>query len=304
MQKEKNRCRKLNKALTERNLNDIGNKVMANKNKIAKIIILAGQSNAVGVGYKKHLTDHFSADKVKEYESGYKNVRISFYSHDFGSDGFVDTTTVLAEKTKATFGPEIGIAEKLTADFTNEKFYIVKYAIGGSTLYHDWLSPTSRAAEGDNDRGATRTGYCYDEFAALLKKSIRLLETGGYKPEIRAFCWMQGESDAIEQNDVDAYIKRFDTLIKDFENEFKAYLKDYILADGGISPFWKYYQEINALKAEYAKIGERRVYIDTVGEGLRTDREPTENPDLPHYDSDSLIKLGHLFEETIKSNLR
>lgn len=277
--------------------------LMATIKKIAKIIILAGQSNAVGVGYQKYLTEHFSADKVKEYESGYKNVRINFYSHDFGSDGFVDTTTGLAEKTKATFGPEVGIAEKLTEDFPNEKFYIVKYAIGGSTLYHDWLSPTSRVEEGDNDRGIKYTGYCYDEFATLLQKSIHLLEERGYKPEIRAFCWMQGESDACEQNDVDAYIKRFDNLIKDFENVFSPYLKDYILADGGISPFWKYYKEINALKSDYAKRGERRVYIDTVGEGLRTDREPTENPDLPHYDSDALIKLGHLFEQAIKENL-
>ena len=277
---------------------------MANEKPIAKIIVLTGQSNAVGVGHIKHLPDHFSAEKVAKFNGGYKNVQMSFYSHDFGSDGFVDVRTRLAETTKATLGPEVGIADKLTEDFPNETFYIVKYAIGGSTLYHDWLSPTSRKEEGDNERGIKETGYCFDEFVALLNKSIKILESKGLAPEIRAFCWMQGESDALDQADVDAYIKRFDNLIKDFEKEFEPYLKNYILVDGGISPFWKYYNEMNELKKEYALKGERRVYIDTIKEGLKTDKEPIEEPDLPHYDSDSVVKLGNLFEQAIKSNLR
>lgn len=277
---------------------------MAAEKKTARIIVLTGQSNAVGVGYIKHLPDHFSEAKVKEFNDGYANVLMNFYSHDFGSDGFVNVKPGLAESTKATLGPEVGIAEKLTEDFPNETFYIVKYAIGGSTLYHDWLSKTSREKEGDNPRGDKQTGYCYDGFVELLRKSIKILEGKGLTPEIRAFCWMQGESDAFEQADVDNYIGRFNDLIEDFEKEFKPYLKDYILVDGGISPFWKYYNEINELKKEYAKKGKRRVFIDTIKEGLRTDREPVENPDPPHYDSDSVIKLGNLFENAIKENLK
>lgn len=40
--------------------------------KKAKIIVLSGQSNAVGVGYTKYLKRSFSDGKIKEYYDGYK----------------------------------------------------------------------------------------------------------------------------------------------------------------------------------------------------------------------------------------
>lgn len=273
---------------------------VAKKN--AKIIVLAGQSNAVGVGYTKYLADHFSANKVAEFEAGYGNVRINFFSHNFGSDGFVDTRLGLAQSDKPTFGPEVGIAEMLTEDFGDEIFYIVKYAVGGTNLYHDWLSPSGRG-EHSEDNSDKPSGYCYDGFTELLRKSIAMLEDDGYTPEIRAFCWMQGESDACEEHTAFGYIKRFDDLIKDFELEFSPYLKNYILADGGISAFWKYHKEINEMKREYATRADGRIYVDTIEAGLETEREPLEKPDLPHYDSGSVIALGRLFEQAIKGNL-
>ena len=269
---------------------------------VAKIIILIGQSNAVGVGYYEYLPNHFSAEKVEELMKGYKNVRINFYSHDFGSNGFTDTKVSLAELTKKTFGPELGIAEKLNSDFPDQTFYIVKFAIGGTTLFHDWLSPTSRKKECKASCGELSYGYCYDGFAELLRKSIDLLKDKGLSPEIRAVCWMQGESDACDKINVDAYPSRFDDLIKDFENEFKPYLKNYVLVDGGISPEWEFYREMNAFKKSYAN-GKNRKFIDTIGEGLTTVNEPVGNPDRPHYDSDSVIKLGNMFESAIKENL-
>ena len=49
-----------------------------NHNKVAKIIILAGQSNAVGVGYQKYLPKHFPDSMVKRFMSGYKNILINW----------------------------------------------------------------------------------------------------------------------------------------------------------------------------------------------------------------------------------
>ena len=70
--------------------------------KRADIIILAGQSNAVGVGHTKCLKRHFSDEKIKEYFDGYENVKINYYSHDKKSNGFVKTTVNCTEISKDT----------------------------------------------------------------------------------------------------------------------------------------------------------------------------------------------------------
>ena len=46
--------------------------------KKANVIILAGQSNAVGVGHVSYLPRHFSTEKVREYENGYERVLINY----------------------------------------------------------------------------------------------------------------------------------------------------------------------------------------------------------------------------------
>ena len=52
---------------------------------------------------------------------------------------------------------------------------------------------------------------------------------------------------------------------------------------------------MNELKRKYATDHPNCVFIDTIGEGLHTRNEPFEEPDIGHYDSDSMIKLGRLF---------
>ena len=42
--------------------------------KKAKIIVLSGQSNAVGVGHTKYLKKSFSDEKIKEYYDGYEKL--------------------------------------------------------------------------------------------------------------------------------------------------------------------------------------------------------------------------------------
>ena len=46
--------------------------------KKAKIIILAGQSNAVGVAHVKYLPRHFSEEKVAKFKEGYDGVLMNY----------------------------------------------------------------------------------------------------------------------------------------------------------------------------------------------------------------------------------
>lgn len=283
--------------------------------KKAKIIVLSGQSNAVGVGHTKYLYKSFSDQKINEFFNGYENIKINYYSHDKKSEGFTATTTNCTELHKDTIGPELGIAEYLNTNFPDEEYYIVKFAVGGVSLYRDFLSPSSggynNAKEFKNEyegflesyftQQPLKAGWCYNGLVSILHDSIDLLVEHGYSPEIIGFCWMQGESDAHSLENVRQYKTYFENFMNDFKKEFSEYLLNCVYVDAGISKTWNCYKEMNDLKKNYAKEHNRFIYLDTIANGLTTNYEPIEDPDIAHYDCASVIKLGRLFIENILS---
>ncbi len=267
--------------------------------KEAKIIVLAGQSNAVGVGFVKHLHEHFSKEKIQEFIDGYPKILINYNSHDIQSNGFVPVTVGCTEATKDTLGPEVGIADALNERYPDTEIFIVKCALGGANLYNDWLPPSARKQPSDVTV-YKYPGHCYDDLVKIMDESIEILKDRGYAPKIKAFCWMQGESDAENLDEVSAYESMYDDLLNDFNETYGEYLQDCRYIDGGISDIWNCYKEMNEVKANYAAKAPNRFFIDTIGHGLTTRNEPAEAPDICHYDSDSVVKLGHLFAEHIE----
>ena len=201
----------------------------------------------------------------------------------------------------------MGIAETLKENFPDEEFFIVKCAFGGTNLFHDWLP---KSCEGDYDSLAyddgdvngehyRKAGWCFNEFVNVLNESIDILKKQDYVPEIIGFCWMQGESDAFTMDSVSKYDFHYETLLKDFTELFGEYMKDCVFVDAGISEIWPFYKEINQYKKEHAEKAENSFYIDTIGEGLTTQKEPQPEVDVAHYDSDCIVKLGNLFAKFI-----
>ena len=280
--------------------------------KKANVIILAGQSNAVGVGHAKYLPTHFDQQTIQKFYNGYENVLINYFSHGIKSNGFVKTRVNCTEAAKDTLGPEVGIARNLSKRFNNEKFFIIKYAFGGVNLHKDWLSkssgglynPTASADKYDdilsviNNGSNPGYGWCYNGFIKLMKESFALLKQQGYTPSIRAFFWMQGEGDALSLESVKRYEKLYDNFIQDVKTNFASYITDCVFVDAGISDFWPFYKEMNEQKKKYAKEN-GYIYIDTISAGLTTNFEPIEEPDKAHYDSNSIVKLGELFADNI-----
>ena len=281
--------------------------------KKAKIIVLSGQSNAVGVGYTKYLKRSFTDEKIKEYYGGYKNIKINYYSHDKKSDGFTITTVNCTEVHKDTLGPEVGIAEYINSKFPEEEFFIVKFAMGGASLMRDFLSPSSGGYYNvENFKNEysdfmdafftnkpIKAGWCYTGLVSILRDSIKYLEENGLSPEIIGFCWMQGESDSTDLEHVENYKVYFDNFINDLKDDFSQYIKNCVFVDAGISETWNCYKEINQFKKEYAENHSTFSYVDTIENGLTTQYEPVEKPDIYHYDCESVIKLGKLFIENI-----
>ena len=269
------------------------------ENKKATVIILAGQSNASGSTSDEYLRRNVSAEKYAEYENGYENVYINYYaSGPNKSDGFVKCTTRQG-KIGGFFGPELGMAERLTELYPDETFFIIKFAKGGTNLYKQWLSPSSKG----------KTGELYRQFVDYVSASIAYLESKGYDVEIEAMCWMQGEADSINVENATSYGEHLSNFINDVRKKFKRYSSDdeITFIDAFISAnseCWKYHELVNDCKKAVADSSPLNVVIDTNKEGLTCKNEPEEEPDIAHYDSTSEIKLGHLFAEEVAKLLK
>ena len=276
--------------------------------KKAKVILLSGQSNAVGVGHIKYLPKYFDEETIKVFKEGYEKVLIHYISHDIENCGFDKVRVNQAEKNKDTTGPEVGIAKKLTEKYPGEQFFIIKCAFGGSDMACGWRSPSSGApydkdvtveyAKAINDPRFRFPGWCYHEQIRAIDDGFAALREMGYEPEVIAFCWMQGESDSGHPACSEPYIERYDALLSDLRERYAPAFENCAYIDAGISEIWGNYEAMNANKKSYAeKMGYK--FIDTVAAGFTTRNEPKENPDIAHYDLNWTVKLGELFVENI-----
>ena len=265
--------------------------------KEAIVILLGGQSNASGCSWDEYLQKNITAEKHAEYKAGYDNVYINYLSGPRMSEGFIKCATLQGEP-EGTFGPELGLADKLHEMYPNKTFFIIKCAWGGTNLYSQWLSPTSKGM----------TGSLYKQFISFVNTSVDYLISKNYDVKIEGMCWMQGESDAFTKKHSEKYAEHLSNLIGDIRNEFSQYAGEdgiafvdaYIADTPGV---WPYYEAVNRGKAEVAGRSPMNVVIDTIAAGLECTEEPEGAPDLAHYDSMSEIKLGHLFAEALSEFL-
>ena len=264
------------------------------KGKKVKVILLGGQSNASGCSQDEYLKKNVSEEKYAEYAGGYDNIYINYFASGTNeSKGFVKCAVRQGEF-GTCFGPELGIADKLNEMYPDETFFIIKYAWGGTNLFEQWLSPSS---DGE-------TGYLYSAFVSFVKSSIEYLESKNYDVEIEGMCWMQGESDSFSKKNALNYDTYLTNFIKDIRNRFAPWASDdgiaFVDAYIAANPmYWVYYDIVNQSKDKVVASSHMNVLIDTISQGLDCSRKPEGNPDIPHYDSLSEIKLGHLFAEAV-----
>ena len=259
--------------------------------KKATVILLAGQSNAAGCSRDEYLKQNVSEEQYAEYEAGYDNVYINYFASATNeSHGFVKCEAGQGEW-GGFFGPELGLAEKLNELYPDQTFFIIKYAWGGTNLYEQWLSPSS---DGE-------TGPLYNSFVEYVNASLDYLTLKNYDVKVEAMCWMQGESDSLEEDVALAYEENLSRFVSDIREEFADYASDdgiaFVDAYIAATIFWKHYIQLNQSKQAVADSSPMNAVIDTIAHGLSVIGEPWDEPDIAHYDSLSEIKLGHLFAE-------
>jgi len=266
---------------------------LANK---AQVVVMLGQSNMEGHTHSQYLLDTMGQEKMKEYVDGYDNVQISYactVSQNTSNGTFVPVK--LGQGTSATqFGPEVGMGETLSRADLKYPVFFVKFAQGATSLHSAWRSPSS----GMN-------GSLYGLAIEYVSKAMTTLEDMGYYPEIKAICWMQGEDDSTSAYYND-YLDLERAFVSDLRKEFAYYgdPKGIGFVDAAISdsPAWTHRVEINQAKEALSKEDDKNVYLDTISAGLKYNAEPPGSPDVYHYDSSSMIKLGNLFAGAVLNN--
>ena len=259
------------------------------------VVLISGQSNGVGCTNSIYLRDTMP-EKYDEFFDGFNNIKIAhdcwtkdwpasgitFFSQN-ASNGFVPVKLGQGNGSHS-FGPEIGIADALH-DKYGDKLFLIKFACGGSNLKDDWL-------ERDSPMYPKMMNYVNQQMEALTKQ--------GYRPTIKAFCWMQGEGDSY-QGYYQYYKQNLETFVSHLREDLAKYTggKTLPFIDAGISgsELWQYFSEVNKAKKAFAEESEYNFYFNTIQAGLHTDVEPYGSPDTAHYDSDSEVQLGHLFAE-------
>lgn len=275
---------------------DIANTLATGNNTKVKVILLGGQSNASGCSSDEYLKMKVSEEKYAEYEQGYDNVYINYFvSGNNVSNGFVKCSTKQGELGNY-FGPELGLAEVLHETYPDQLFFIIKWAWGGTNLFEQWLSPSSKG----------KTGKLYNQFVKYVETSLEYLVSKDYDISIEGMCWMQGESDSFSVKHAKGYETNLTNFIKDIRKKFFRYESNdgiaFIDADIADNPvYWVYCEYVNKSKHNLLGVIDSYSLIDTNAHGLTVSLEPVDNPDMAHYDSLSEIKLGNLFaEELIK----
>lgn len=243
----------------------------------AKVIVLSGQSNAAGISYISQLD---TAEAAK-YDAGFESILIRVTNAISGnnSDSFVPVRTGWGDSTdRIVFGPEVGLAEQLSESYPGETIYIIKYAWSGAPLEGAFLPEE----------------ICWNELCQAIDDGLADLRAQDLDPEIVAFCWMQGESDACFKG----LAKRYETNQKTFVSSLRELYGDFFFIDAGISTVWKFYACVNNAKRDSDCDLERCVFINTNYQGLKTS-----SFDIAHYDAPSMIRLGNLFGEQIAAHI-
>ena len=274
----------------------------SNQPKSVDVVVISGQSNAVGCTHVDCIERSMGYEKLEEYMTGYEGIQIAYdcwtkgvlpdgnttyYSQNKRQDGKFYKVMLGQGNSEATFGPEIGIAEAMHEKYAG-KLFLIKYACGASNLKDDW---------------AQRKSPMYNRFVTYVKKQMDNLKSMGYKPTIKAFCWMQGEGDSYVGY-YDHYYENLQTFVGNLRTDLKELSgdKDFPFIDAGInnSPEWEYYRQVNEAKKQFANDSEDNYYIDTIAAGMHTNKEPFNNVDTCHYDTESQVLLGHLFAEAFE----
>lgn len=235
-----------------------------------KLVVIAGQSNAIGMLSAAAVGLDAAYPAVRWYYRHAKAAATTWFTEPGGWTDLMPRTTVIdgIQFPAGTAGVELSLGRYLAENDPSSTWYLAAMGVDGSGLADEWLNPAFPASGG--------------ALLAQLKTFIadRISESGA---ELSAVVWIQGESDSTESPDNTNYATNLTTLIEtelrgSFGSSFKAIVHRLTSKySGGSSAIIRAAQEgfcVGKSNAQYT------IADDLV---LR---------DAAHYDDASVVTLG------------
>jgi len=217
------------------------------------VVILAGQSNMVGHGQLSELGDITMPAEARLFDL---NPR----------DG--------------CFGPEVGFAQRFLELMPLNELWLIKYAVGGSSLLaweREWSAERAAIAD-DADKGA------------LYPRLIRHVKqvSAGTDVNLLGCLWMQGESDSRYQRAAAQYQPNLTRMIADIRADLCQPGMRFVIGLVNPAPArFRYLSTVRAAQRQVAQTMPNVSLVDT--DGL------TWHEDELHYDTAGQLELGRRF---------
>lgn len=268
-------------------------------NKKVYVILLGGQSNAAGWGYRQYLLDEghplaYPQSDVEMYTgSGMDSVLNQLLplqsgaGNDFIRPGVKQYPALTTEPINR-FGPELSMARTIrdSIDILDSKVVVIKYAVGGSTLYGHW--------KGDGTADTASDGSIYKTFQSTVNAGITAIQTKypDHEVEIIGMGWVQGESDALNAGGANAaaYQANLTTFIADVRATFGANMVFVLSRLSTNQTDNAYWPTIRAAQAAVAAADPRVVATET--EGINYPSAAGFAEGQLHFLSSALIQIG------------
>jgi len=265
--------------------------------KRVKVILLLGQSNASGSSIVRYLEKNSTPSDFERFSKGFPSVLINYCidDHNVCSEGEYLEVDLNCGAANGFFGPEVGIADALSAAYPDETVLILKYTMSGYSLHYHWLCAGQR-------------GSIYQAFLDFTEKNMKHLAHLGYDARIGAICWMQGESDTTEFK-AERYFENQCAFVSYLREDLAPYAEEggIYFIDAGISdgPYCEPgYPTVNEAKRRFSELSSLNIYFSTIDEGLTTVNEPEGDPDWGHYDALCELELGRIFAKHVIDSYR
>jgi iduronate 2-sulfatase len=260
------------------------------------LIILAGQSNAVGFDAKPSELPKDPNDK--KVLLWWKIGDPPPDTHDSSSNAWLPLAPQPlgkpAPKKSAPrqygnfaqpdggFGPEMGFARHLLKTDQERKLAILKVAFSGTSIPEDW-DPEKR----------DQKGSCYAALLAEFQRASKAATTKGIVLRPAAFLWIQGESDANAKN-APQYTDNLTALIQSLRTDLKAPKLPALFAVNTRFGLGKneFMPAIVAAQKEAAKADRLSIYVDTA-------KATIANP--AHFDTKGTLLVGRQFAEAFQN---
>ena len=256
------------------------------------IILLAGQSNAVGIGVGE-VTEEIAdnPDILLFYDTQFEGYKKDANGKDYLAvrEPFVYAVKVMSEQNQSS-----NIALSFAKEYVKEgqlqagrKLLIVRSAVGGTGFFkREW----------------TEDGILFHRMRDMLQTALAMHKEN----RVVALCWHQGESDAFECPDMENATERKNAYEAHFEKFIREVRKmcgneKLPVMTGGFTQEWtRNFQPqcdavIAATQSVCKRLGSARFHST---EGLLSNNEKTSNGDDIHFCRESLHILGKRYYQS------